>query len=159
MARQRPEPDRRAGVRNPSLPNPFPDAATTLAFLLAASAVNVSAFAFGLFERIFWIDKALHAFTGFAVTLPVLCLLRGRLNDAASRYPWVTVAASVSFGLAIGLAWEAMEWLGDSLYGLDLIKGAADTVTDLVMDALGAAAAGIAADSARTRASGLNRQN
>jgi uncharacterized membrane protein YjdF len=127
---------------------PFPNRATTLGFVLVAGTVNVSAFAFGLFERIFWIDKALHGFTGFAATLAALYLLRHRLDEAIERVPWIVVAACVSFGLAIGLAWELLEWLGDALYGLNLIKGPADTAMDLLMDALGAGAAGLAAHAA-----------
>lgn len=127
------------------VPIPFPNRATALGFVLVAGAVNVSAFAFELFERIFWIDKALHAFTGFAATLAALYFLRHRLDRAIGRFPWIVVTASFAFGLAIGLAWEMLEWLGDTLYGLNLMKGSADTVMDLVMDALGAGIAGFAA--------------
>jgi hypothetical protein len=127
---------------------PFPNRATTLGFVLLAGAVNVSAFAFELFERIVWIDKFLHAFTGFAATLTVLYLLRHRLHRAIARYPGTVITGSMAFGLAIGLGWELLEWLGDTLYGLSLMKGATDTVMDLVMDALGAGMAGYAAQAA-----------
>ena len=125
-------------------PIPFPNRAITLGFVLVAGAVNVYAFAFELFERIFWIDKALHAFTGFAATLAALYFLRHRLDEAIERAPRRIVFACVAFGLAIGLAWELLEWLGDTFYGLSLMKGPADTAMDLLMDALGAGAAGLA---------------
>lgn len=127
---------------------PFPNRATALGFVLVAGAVNLSAFAFGLFERIAWIDKFLHAFTGFAATLAALYMLRHHLDRAIARYPWIVVTASMAFGLAIGLAWELFEWLGDTFYGLSLMKGVTDTVMDLVMDALGAGLAGFAAHAA-----------
>jgi hypothetical protein len=129
-------------------PIPFPNRATTFGFVLVAGAVNVSAFAFELFERVLWIDKALHAFTGFAATLAALYLLRDHLEDAIARAPRNVVLACAAFGLAIGLAWELLEWLGDTFYGLSLMKGHADTAGDLLMDALGAAAAGLAAQAA-----------
>ena len=127
---------------------PFPNRATTVGFVVLAGAVNLSAFAFELFDRVAGIDKFLHAFTGFAATLAVLYLLRHRLHQAIARTPGIVIAASMAFGLAIGLAWELLEWLGDTLYGLSLMKGATDTVMDLVMDALGAGMAGYAAQAA-----------
>jgi len=131
-----------------SAPIPFPNRGTTVGFVLVAGAVNVAAFAFELFERIAWIDKFLHAFTGFVAVLAVLYLLRHRLDRTIARYPGFIVTAAMGFGLAIGLAWELLEWLGDTLYGLSLMKGTTDTVMDLVMDALGAGLAGFAAQAA-----------
>ena len=89
-------------------PIPFPNRATTFGFVLVAAAVNVSAFAFELFERISWIDKALHAFTGFVATLAALYFLRDHLDDAIARMPRNVVLACAAFGLAIGLGWELL---------------------------------------------------
>jgi hypothetical protein len=137
---------------------PFPNGATVFAFVAMAGAASVYAFGFNLFERIFWIDKALHAFTGFAITLVPLHLFRDRLEPALGRRrPSFTVLAAALFGLTVGIAWEAGEWLLDTLYGWNLIKGSTDTLIDLVMDALGAAIAGALFVAARTRHALLKR--
>jgi hypothetical protein len=120
----------------------FPNAAIVLLVLLAAAAANVAAFGYELFERISWIDKALHAFTAFAAALALLFVLWNRLDRWLARFPALAVVTAASFGLAIGLAWETGEWLLDRIYASNLVKGKSDTFMDLLMDVLGAALAG-----------------
>lgn len=113
-----------------------------LAFLLAAGLVNGVAYAFNLFDRLFWIDKALHFYTSFAVTLALAFVWRARLSSPLRRFP-VTLALTVAaLGLALGVVWEIGEWVADRFSGQNIIKGKTDTIIDLALDGAGAMLAG-----------------
>jgi hypothetical protein len=53
------------------------------------------------------------------------------------------VLTIASVGLAVGALWEVAEWGFDQVAPGDVIKGKNDTIIDIVMDAIGAALAGL----------------
>ena len=70
---------------------------------------------------------------------PVLYLALVRLG-VAPRRPGVTTFVGV---LALGAAWELVEWFADSALGTDYSQGYSDTTSDLFNDAIAAAASGV----------------
>jgi hypothetical protein len=51
--------------------------------------------------------------------------------------------AIASFGIAISALWEVAEWLAGLILSTDVIESLDDTITDLIMDSLGARFAAI----------------
>lgn len=70
---------------------------------------------------------------------PVLYLALVRLGIVPRR-PGVTTFVGV---LALGAAWELVEWLADTALGTDFSQGYGDTTSDLFNDAIAAAASGV----------------
>jgi uncharacterized membrane protein YjdF len=70
---------------------------------------------------------------------PVLYLGLVRLG-ITPRLPGVTTFVGV---LALGAAWELVEWLADTALGTDYSQGYGDTAGDLLNDAIAAAASGV----------------
>jgi uncharacterized membrane protein YjdF len=86
----------------------------------------------------------MHLATGFAVTWAVTGQLLGHVLVDDPRHRWLVAALAVCIGLALGVLWEWAEWAIDALSGRsDLLKGLSDTLSDLLMDGIGAAAAGV----------------
>lgn len=113
--------------------------------VLVAVAINIAGYALNLYQRWTWFDEVLHAYTIFALTL--LCavyLYRVALVGARSR-PALFILVVAGIGLAIGGAWEVLEWIYDQIASGNAIKGKRDTIIDLVMDAIGGVLAGWAA--------------
>jgi uncharacterized membrane protein YjdF len=53
--------------------------------------------------------------------------------------PWVIAIFSFSFAIAIGVIWEIVEFSIDSFFGFNMQKsGLIDTMSDLIVDAVGA---------------------
>ena len=101
--------------------------------LVIAALVNAAGYLLDLWREETAFDEAVHFFTSFVVTLAGgLALLRVR-RLAHSRLQ--LLFAVVGLGLALGLAWEAFEWL------IGIVGSPRDTRVDLLMDAGGAAAA------------------
>lgn len=100
--------------------------------------VNATGEALGLFGRVEAWDEILHTASGFAVVLPLAVLAHVARLPGFRRGGLPLVAAATVLGLVIGLAWEALE----STF-LDL--RVPDTVWDLILDTLGAFAAGLLA--------------
>lgn len=113
-----------------------------LTVILIAAVANAAAYLFGLYHRFFWYDKALHLYTSFAVTLMLAFLWREQLVRPLKSHRWTLVLALASLGLALGVLWEFAEWMADQLSGQNTIQGKADTIYDLMLDALGAGLAG-----------------
>lgn len=116
-------------MRQHELPGLF-----TLLFLIAG-LVNAAGYAFDLWRDPAWFDEAVHFYTSFAVIagLGWLALARTQLFG---RTP-IFVAAVASSGLVLGFLWELFEW------SIGIIGTRRDTIIDLLMDALGAIAAGL----------------
>ncbi len=114
--------------------------------LLAVAAVaNIAGYALDLYRRLWWFDEVLHGATIAAITLALGLALYGKVLLGARDSPLLLVAVIVAIGLAIGALWEVAEWGFDQAVSGDVIKGKRDTMLDLVMDGLGALAAGVAA--------------
>lgn len=107
-----------------------------LLFVLAG-AVNAGAYVFDLWDRIGVYDELVHAYTTFAIAAAFGYLALKDSPLAANRPWWRFIAAVTALGFGIGLLWEGFEWL------IGMIGDTADTLVDLVMDTLGAVAAGL----------------
>jgi hypothetical protein len=94
----------------------------------------------GAMERIDRQDTFGHLVLSAAIAPIVLAAgeSTGRLNRLAVRGPVALTAALVATILLLGVVWEAFELLADSVIGSDMSLGRADTIHDLVCDAVGA---------------------
>ncbi len=102
--------------------------------LVVAALVNACGGAFRWFETIAWYDEVVHTYTGFA-GLAAIGWLAARTRDDRRR---VLVPWCAALGLALGVGWEVIEGLvGDLAWR--------DTLSDLVLDTVGAALGGLLA--------------
>ncbi len=83
-----------------------------------------------------------HAYTIFAITLVLGLFLYGAALIRAGDHTLLLVLVIASVGLAIGALWEVAEWAYDQVVSGNAIRGKTDTIIDLVMDTIGALAAG-----------------
>jgi hypothetical protein len=118
-------------------------------FTLVTCIILYASFALGeardFYEKIWWWDLAIHGLSalmmgiiGFLI-IYVFYMTR-RINIAAG---WIAV---ITFALAVtvGTTWEVFEFLMDEFLGLNMQKsGLVDTMTDLMINATGAAIAAL----------------
>ena len=124
-------------LRQDHLPNVF-DALVGLAALL-----NAGGFVFHLYKRIPYYDNVAHAITIFAVTLAFFYLV---YHDSLDQTRGVVMAVAVlTFGVTIGAFWEIVEWTAEVVLDTNVVFGLQDTVTDLITNTVGAAAAAVLA--------------
>ncbi|QGQ18525.1 hypothetical protein GC089_03710 [Cellulomonas sp. JZ18] len=106
--------------------------------------------ALGLYERVAWLDVAAHlVVTGLVAAVAHLVVARrtgavvepAHATGPAARF--ASVAVTASLGLALSVAWEVGEYLGNAYVDAEIHVGYADTVGDLVMGGLGSAVAGV----------------
>lgn len=95
---------------------------------------------FNFYERFWWWDLILHGSSavGFGIIgfLFVFYLFQGDKYEAP---PWALSLFAFCFALAIGALWEIFEFSVDRFFGLNMQKsGLVDTMTDLIVDSLGA---------------------
>lgn len=108
----------------------------SLLFVLAA-LVNTAGYAFDLWHDPIWFDEVVHAYTSFAGMAAIGWLVvRGSALDGKSHASRLILSVT-AIGLAIGVLWEIFEW------AIGIIGTPFDTRRDLVMDTLGAVAAGV----------------
>lgn len=111
-------------------------------FLLAA-VVGAFGYVFDLFSEVVPYDELTHAFATFSVSLAFLFLF---YQDVVPRRRAIAVMTSVfTLGMTVGALWEIFEWVTGNRYGL------ADTISDLVMDGIGALIAAAVALGIRSR--------
>ena len=97
------------------------------------------------YEKIWWWDLALHGVA--ALTIGIIGFLAiyvfymtQRIKVAAGWIATITFALAVS----LGTIWEIFEFLMDWYFGLNMQKsGLVDTMTDLMINAVGAAIAAV----------------
>jgi VanZ family protein len=105
-------------------------------FALAALAGAIG-YAFGLFDEIVPYDELTHAFTTFSVSLAFYFLFYG---GAVPEQRAVALATSVfTLGVTVGAYWEIFEWFFVGKFTM------ADTISDLLVDSVGALAAALVA--------------
>jgi hypothetical protein len=105
-------------------------------FALAALA-GALGYAFGLFDEVVPYDELTHAFTTFSVSLAFYFLFYG---GAVPERRAVALATSVfTLGVTVGAYWEIFEWFFVGKYTM------ADTISDLLVDSLGAFGAALVA--------------
>lgn len=110
---------------------------------VALLAADAWATGLGAFEEVNREDRPGHLVLTGLVT-PLLFFLARRLGAlppqparrAAGRVAFAAVVAAL--GLALGAAWELVEWASDVVAGTDMSLGYGDTVGDLLADAVGA---------------------
>lgn len=95
------------------------------------------------YERIWWWDLALHGLSALTVGLIgflgiYVFYMTHRIQVAAGWIATITFALAVS----VGTVWEIFEFLMDWYFGFNMQKsGLVDTMTDLLINAAGAAVA------------------
>jgi VanZ family protein len=118
-------------LREKPRPNVF-----DLLFVLAA-LMGAMGYAFNLFSRVVPYDELTHSFTTFSVSLAFYFLFYG---GAVPHQRTVAIATSVfTLGVTVGTFWEIFEWVIGNRYGM------ADTISDLVVDSIGAFVAALVA--------------
>ncbi len=112
-------------------------------FVVIAILVNAAGYALNLYDRFGWFDEVTHTYTSFTLTLLLALLLYGDVLSGVRRSPILLVLIVASLGIAIGALWEIAEWVYDQMVPENAILGKTDTMIDLILDSLGALAAGI----------------
>jgi len=118
-------------------------------FTLVTCVILYASFALGeardFYEKIWWWDLAIHGLSGLMMGIIGFLIIyvfymTHRINIAAG---WI---ATITFAMAvcIGTIWEVFEFLMDHYLGLNMQKsGLVDTMTDLMINATGAAIAAL----------------
>lgn len=115
-----------------------------MAFLAAISLFVFATLFLGevldFYNRFWWWDILLHGMSavGFGIIgfLFIFFLFEG---DRYAAPPWALALIAFVFALSIGTLWEIFEFGMDEIFGLNMQKsGLPDTMTDLIVDALGA---------------------
>jgi hypothetical protein len=112
------------------------------ALLAIALAVNIAGYVWNLYQQFWWFDEVLHGYTIFAITLALGVWLYGTVFTGYHSHALLLVLAIASTGIAIGALWEIAEWAYDQMVQGNVILGKRDTIIDLVVDSIGALAAG-----------------
>ncbi len=118
-------------------------------FTLVTCVILYASFALGevrdFYEKIWWWDLAIHGLSGLMMGIIGFLIIyvfymTHRVQIAAG---WI---ATITFAMAvcIGTIWEIFEFLMDEFLGLNMQKsGLVDTMTDLMINATGAALAAL----------------
>jgi len=98
------------------------------------------------YEHFWWWDILLHAGSaiGFGMigTVFVVIMVRG---DRLAVSPRIGALLAFSFAVSIGVLWEIFEYSMDQLFGMNMQKsGLDDTMSDLMVDCVGAGIGAIA---------------
>lgn len=88
-------------------------------------------------------DEITHAFTIFALTLAFSFWVYQPLLRVFRDHRLLYLIAITSFGIAVGAVWEIMEWAAGLILQTEVIGSLNDTVSDLLMDMVGATLAAI----------------
>jgi VanZ family protein len=130
-------------LRDERLPNVF-----DLLFSLSA-LLNAFGFVFNLYRRIMLYDEAAHALTIFAVSLAFFFLF---YRDTVPHQRAIAMATAVfTLGVTAGSLWEISEWATGRLFGVEVVYGLSDAITDLIANSLGALVAALVALAIRQR--------
>lgn len=124
-------------VRDDKLPTLF-----DFLFVLAA-LLNAGGWVWGLFYPPGPYDEITHAFTIFALTLAFSFLVYQSMLTVFRQHRLLYLLTIASFGIAIGALWEVAEWIAGEILRVEVIESIDDTITDLMMDSLGAVMAAV----------------
>ncbi len=108
-----------------------------------AVVANIAGYLFNLYSTFVWFDEVIHAYTIFAMTLPLALYAYGKALTGAHRHSFMLILLITSMGLAIGGLWEVAEWIYDWLFTKNnTIKSVPDRLIDLVVDTIGGLVSG-----------------
>ena len=110
---------------------------------VVAALLNAGGWVWGWFYQPGPYDEITHAFTTFAFTLAFSFLVYGPMLTIFRQHTWLYCLTIISFGIALGALWEVVEWLAGKILATQVIGDIDDTITDLLMDSLGAGFAAI----------------
>src|SRR5690349_21870559 len=100
--------------------------------------IDVTGNTLALYDSVWWWDDANHFVNWFFLTLGVGLLLAG-----AARQPgWASLLMVSGIGAIMAIGWEIGEYFAFIRGGTELATAYTDTLGDLVLGTLGAAAAG-----------------
>lgn len=123
-----------------------------VAVFVLAMVLTATLYTLNLFARISWLDKVVHLYCGFAVTLVFGLMLYDRVLAALARARLLLATSIFCVGATIAVLWEIGEWILDRYVAGRIVHGQFDTMTDLSAGLLGALlAAGLATHSVRQR--------
>lgn len=101
--------------------------------------------AFGLgevhqfYERFWWWDLLLHSFSALVMGLLGFLLIYTFYSTNRVRMaPFYVALTAFSYALTVGTLWEILEFITDFGFGFDMQDSLTDTMTDLIVNALGA---------------------
>ncbi|UCE05651.1 MAG: hypothetical protein JSW07_18960 [bacterium] len=99
------------------------------------------------YYRFWWFDISLHISSGIIIGLVGFVIIYFFLyTNRIEANPFMVVVFSVSFALAAGALWEIFEFFMDKTFGFNMQKsGLVDTMTDLIVDFVGACIVGFGA--------------
>jgi hypothetical protein len=108
--------------------------------VVAAALINAGGWAWNYYHVFYYYDEAAHLLTAVAITPPLgILAFRPWLSSSDS---WRALLAIWSLSMAVGGVWEIVEWIMFLItQDHGIIKSLGDTITDLILDAIGAALA------------------
>lgn len=102
----------------------------------------------GFYDKIWWWDIMLHSISGFIlgiVGFMFVYLLNQQYDKNVNLSPFFIVLFAFCFAVTIGVIWEFYEFGMDRIFGFNMQKfrnpwddGLVDTMTDLIVDSIGA---------------------
>ena len=110
---------------------------------IIALLLNATGYAWQLFRMPGPYDEITHAFTIFFLTLALGVLIYGPRMRSLLAWQILFVVIIACLGITIGALWEIVEWFVDMLPGIRVINPLSDTISDLIIDSLGALLAGL----------------
>ncbi len=118
-------------------------------FTLINCVILYASFALGeaqdFYERIWWWDLALHGLSALTIgMIGFLCIYVFYMTHRIRIAPGWIATITFALAVAVGTFWEIFEFLADLTLGLNMQKsGLDDTMTDLMINAAGAALAAL----------------
>lgn len=92
------------------------------------------------YNRFWWWDMVLHAGSAIVIGLIGFVILLSLFkNEKVKASPFMIAVFSFCFAMSIGALWEIFEFFMDQTFSMNMQKsGLMDTMTDLIVDAIGA---------------------
>ncbi len=97
----------------------------------------------GYYLRFWWWDLVLHAASGFLLGILgflLVYVLNEKEDIELEMKPAFVALFAFMFSVGLGAVWEIYEFGMDVLFGSSMQHGLADTMSDLIVDVVGAAA-------------------
>jgi hypothetical protein len=106
--------------------------------VVIAALINAGGWAWDLYNKPGPYDEIAHFYTIFAITLAVGFMLYDELMESFYTHRVLFVITIASLGIALGALWEVTEWVADFFTPKQIVSGLFDTITDIMLDSLGA---------------------